>query len=411
MSIKGFKPTGYGTKSGFNFSSAQGFTGSTGSVTSVTAYTRRKGYASGGFVKEGYQPKVEKIGDSGHATTLRNRPSTNLDQESGGKTPLRPGFKKGGKAKMFGGGALANAMSTAIGRGQSARVGRSAPAVVERTSTPMVAKKKPPMNRRSDGGPIGNATSLIRHTSDKLSQREKESKRDDDMATARIDRRAVEHNLAEYKRAKDPGMRTLIQKANDMTFGVPNHTPNFNTTRDFKPKLRKFGDGGKAAMAKGASEKLFRIYSRTGDKLVGTAKSRRGASKVLDRRDTEYGATNHYIIHPDGMKSTYDDGGRVGMISNLVKRVMRKAPAAVPAPVAEKAATRAPATMKPRADYTDHGYLDRRSGERKYFVTAEYRDEAMKRRKKLEGEAGFDPIDSGTIRQKRRGGAVKMTRC
>ncbi len=142
MNIKGFRPTGFGTKSGFDFSAKRGFTGSTGSVTSVASYTRRKGYATGGFVKEGYQPKVEQVGDSGHATVQRSKPTTNLDQESGGKTPLRPGFKKGGKAKKSAGGALGAALAPAAPR-LAARAGR-------------------PMMRRGDGGKIGGIARLVK---------------------------------------------------------------------------------------------------------------------------------------------------------------------------------------------------------------------------------------------------------
>src|ERR1044072_264143 len=54
--------------------------------------------------------------------------------------------------------------------------------------------------RRADGGPVGNKFNMIKKTDDKLSQREKESKRDQDMGTARRNRSAIEHNLAEYMR-------------------------------------------------------------------------------------------------------------------------------------------------------------------------------------------------------------------
>jgi hypothetical protein len=243
-------------QSGFNFSSAQGFTGSTGNVTSVTAYTRRKGYASGGFVKEGYQPKVEKVGDSGHATTLRSQPSTNLDQETGGKTPLRPGYKKGGKAKKAMGGALGAALASAVGR----------------------AKPQGPM----------------------------------------------------------PG-----------------------PTRSPAPRLTPVN-----------------------------------GPRMIKR----------------------DSGGRVGSIARLVKGVMGKmktaeqaAPSVASAP--KPSIAKQPATAKPRGDVTNYGYLDRRSGERRYFASDELRNQALKRRGDLEGLAFFNPIDSGTLREKKGGGTVKMRRC
>lgn len=253
MSIKGFRPTGYGPKSGFSFSSSQGFTGSTGQVTNVSGYARRKGYAKGGFVKEGYQPKVERVGDSGHATVHRNKPTTSLDQESGGRSPLRPGFKKGGKAHMFGGGAL----RTAIG------------AAAARARPPAAAGMKPP-------------------------------------------------DRAQVAPAVGAPMRRPIKR----------------------------GDGGKVA---------------------GFAK--------------------------------------------FVKSAMSKAK--VPEKPAASASASPPpsAGNKPRADVTDYGYLDRRSGERKYFRSPELRDSALKRRSDVEGVAFFAPIDSGTIREKRSGGAVKMRKC
>lgn len=54
-------------------------------------------YADGG--------KVEKVGDQGNAVTQRP-PIAEVDRDYGGRSPLRPGFKKGGKAfsrsPMFG---------------------------------------------------------------------------------------------------------------------------------------------------------------------------------------------------------------------------------------------------------------------------------------------------------------------
>lgn len=97
--MKGFKPTGFGPNAGFKFPTRFGFTGSTGAYTTVSPYVRRKGFATGGFVREDNpRMKEESIGDQGSALIRRKRSSNNLDQESGGKSPIRPGYKKGGKA-------------------------------------------------------------------------------------------------------------------------------------------------------------------------------------------------------------------------------------------------------------------------------------------------------------------------
>ena len=106
--MNGFKPTGYGPSAGFKFPPKFGFTGSTGSVTQVSPYTRRlakpfvqpKAFADGGFVRED-NPRMRESspGDEGSALVRRAKSYCALDQESGGKTPLRPGYKKGGMAK------------------------------------------------------------------------------------------------------------------------------------------------------------------------------------------------------------------------------------------------------------------------------------------------------------------------
>jgi len=103
--MKGFKPTGHGPSSGFKFPTRMGFTGSTGAYTNVSPYVRRKGYANGGFVRQDNpRMKSDEIGDQGSALVRRARSSNALDQESGGKTPLRPGFKRGGKLRKANGG-------------------------------------------------------------------------------------------------------------------------------------------------------------------------------------------------------------------------------------------------------------------------------------------------------------------
>lgn len=84
--MKGFKNSTK-MKSGHAFPADKGFTGSTGKVKVIGGYTRaapvRK--ATGGRV------------DS--SMTNRSSPVTQADVEGGGKTPLRPGFARGGRTK------------------------------------------------------------------------------------------------------------------------------------------------------------------------------------------------------------------------------------------------------------------------------------------------------------------------
>lgn len=85
MKIKGFKCTGNGPKAGHSFKATSGFTGSTGGTRQVRGYTQsvpKARFAEGGRV------------DS--SVILRDKPVTQFDREHGGKTPLAPGFKKGG---------------------------------------------------------------------------------------------------------------------------------------------------------------------------------------------------------------------------------------------------------------------------------------------------------------------------
>lgn len=98
--MKGFRPTGYGPTAGFKFPASQGFTGSTGAYTNVQPYVRRKAFADGGFVRQDTpRMKVDSVGDQGSGMVRRAKSYCNVDQESGGKSPLRPGYKKGGMAK------------------------------------------------------------------------------------------------------------------------------------------------------------------------------------------------------------------------------------------------------------------------------------------------------------------------
>ncbi len=97
--MKGFKPTGYGPKSGFHFPASAGFTGSTGSVVSVQPYVRRKAFADGGFVRQD-NPRMrsEMVGDQGNAMTRRKKPYAEWQRDVGATSSLLPGFRSGGPA-------------------------------------------------------------------------------------------------------------------------------------------------------------------------------------------------------------------------------------------------------------------------------------------------------------------------
>lgn len=86
--MKGFRDSSK-MRSGFSFGSRAGFSASTGKTQNIS-YTRKtphrkpKAFAEGG-----------RVVDS--AMQGRTPPSSALDAESGGTSPLRPGFKRGGR--------------------------------------------------------------------------------------------------------------------------------------------------------------------------------------------------------------------------------------------------------------------------------------------------------------------------
>jgi hypothetical protein len=103
--MKGFKKTGNGPRYGkFAFSPKAGFSSSTGKRQEVRSYSRsvpaKHKFAAGGMVTA---PMAS--GDS--AVIKRTKPVTGFDAEAGGKSPLRPGFNKGGKACYAEGGKVA----------------------------------------------------------------------------------------------------------------------------------------------------------------------------------------------------------------------------------------------------------------------------------------------------------------
>lgn len=145
--MKGFKSTGKGPKMGHSFDSGFGFTGSSGTVRTVKPHMRAAPMmkAEGGKVdprkpvdkeskdssllsraKKGMMSRTEmidkasgyaeggEVSGSGrrtgdHSTIGREEASNQLDEETGGKTPLRPGFRRGGPMKRRLGGPVAAA--------------------------------------------------------------------------------------------------------------------------------------------------------------------------------------------------------------------------------------------------------------------------------------------------------------
>lgn len=116
--MKGFKNSTK-TQQGHSFPTTAGFTGSSGQISSVRSYTRkaptpreRAQDAMGNLPQElsSIRSSMDAVADRlpkryaeggsvGNSATLRRDPVTEFDKDYGGKTPLRPGFKKGGKIK------------------------------------------------------------------------------------------------------------------------------------------------------------------------------------------------------------------------------------------------------------------------------------------------------------------------
>ena len=92
--MKGFKHTGRGPKMGHSFSRKAGFTHSGTNKQNVRGYTRdapKCNFAAGGMV-------ISPMASNDSSVIKRKMPVTGFDAEHGGKSPLRPGFNKGGRA-------------------------------------------------------------------------------------------------------------------------------------------------------------------------------------------------------------------------------------------------------------------------------------------------------------------------
>jgi len=164
--MKGFKPTGYGPSDGFKFPTKMGFTGSTGSVTPVAGYTRRKHFADGGFVRQDRMSSA-MVGDTGNACVRRARSSTNVDQEYGGKSPLRPGFKDGGANWIAGATKNKGALHRALHVPEGAKIPAKKLAKAANSSNPTMRKRAALAKtlkgmHKADGGGVRAAVQRMR---------------------------------------------------------------------------------------------------------------------------------------------------------------------------------------------------------------------------------------------------------
>lgn len=136
--MKGFTPMKCGYKRGFDFPKSFGFSGSTGNVTLVSGYKRQK-FAKGGAVKREGRMTVTKLGDVGNAAVVRTKPVTNLDQQYGGRGPLRPGYKTGGWIA----GATKNkgALHRALGVPEGEKIPEKKMAKAAKSDSPLMRKR------------------------------------------------------------------------------------------------------------------------------------------------------------------------------------------------------------------------------------------------------------------------------
>lgn len=163
--MKGFTPMKGGMKAGFHFPKSHGFTGSTGKVTQVGGYARRK-YATGGAVKHIGRMTRTEVGDVGNALTQRSKPSNNLDQQSGGKTGLRPGFKGGGGNWIAGATKNKGALHRALGVPAGEKIPAKKMAKAAASSSPLMRKRVGLANtlkamNKADGGRVGVIKGVI----------------------------------------------------------------------------------------------------------------------------------------------------------------------------------------------------------------------------------------------------------
>lgn len=228
--MKGFKATGYGPSAGFKFSSKHGFTGSTGNVIGVAPYVRRKAFADGGFVRQDTpRMKADMIGDQGSALVRRARSSTDLDAVSGGKTPIRPGYRNGGMAKRGGGLMQAAGMM------------------------PMRKGKKMPMKKASGGNVSAKGHGPIRARVGSATTPMKEKFYADGGAAMRQSQKRLSINKYWFDHAENDREKQSAQhRADQLT--SPNHRVNLKSTKSIKP-FNPYADGGK--VVRGSSAKGF----------------------------------------------------------------------------------------------------------------------------------------------------------
>lgn len=118
------------TQNGFAFPAEHGFTGSTGMVKVVKPYTRKIPTV-----------KLATGGSVGNATTQRDQPSNELDEISGGKTPLRPGFAKGGKNWIAGATKNKGALHRALKVPEGEKIPTAKLEKAENSKSPLMRKR------------------------------------------------------------------------------------------------------------------------------------------------------------------------------------------------------------------------------------------------------------------------------
>lgn len=237
--MKGFKPTGYGPSTGFKYPTNMGFTGSTGAVTNVSPHVRRKAFANGGYVSK-------TGGDPGSSMVRRARPSTEADAESGGKSPLRPGFANGGR------------MGRVIGRlMEKAKVQQSSPDVAEakaigqlRGRDELIRRAKmqaasPGARQYTGGGALG-------------------------AALASVARQKQERELAENRRIPTPGIKERFYEKGGKVVRPPKDRKQFTFMESVK------------AIPEGIKEGVRYMMKSAGESSTGMAK--RGADTIGGRQ-------------------------------------------------------------------------------------------------------------------------------
>jgi hypothetical protein len=305
--MKGFKPTGFGPSAGFKYPSSMGFTGSTGTVMNVSPHVRR--FAKGGYVSK-------EVGDPGSSMVRRAKPSTEADRESGGKSPLRPGFQRGGMTS----GAVKRAMAQmqrmqGSGALTDQDVRRSMPpGTGALTDAEVRAMRKPPKASRTytGGGALGAALSAAARNAAERAKQESAVKR---VPTPGVKGRfydkggKVNKGMGTYEYTPKPKYMDSVKYRIKEMLGFGDDDPNAglvkraeremksrtkkideasNYARGGKAKRMGYADGGGVKKKTGVSAaEAKKIAERTvGDHVRYPApKGHRGLQKVMRKAD------------------------------------------------------------------------------------------------------------------------------